>query len=86
VANATYTADAAPVLDASCAVSGCHTSGAGIGSLEGYADAKKFAEGGRLVGVMKHESGFSPMPKNGDKLADDKIAAVEKWIADGLLE
>mgnify|MGYP006945862244 CR=1 FL=1 len=86
VDKTTYTTDAAPILDASCAVSGCHASGASIGSLEGYADAKTFAEFGRIGGTINHEAGFSPMPKNGDKLSDDKIATIEKWIADGLVE
>jgi hypothetical protein len=86
VVKLTYTADAAPILDASCAVSGCHISGATIGSMEGYADAKVFADFGRLGGTINHTDGFSPMPKNGDKLSDENIATLENWIADGLLE
>lgn len=82
----TYTADVKPIFDGSCAFSGCHASGSGVGSLATYADAKTYTESGRVVGAIKHESGFSNMPKNGTKLADDKIATIEKWITDGYLE
>ena len=82
----TYTADAAVILNASCAVSGCHVSGAAVGSLQGYADAKSFAGFGRMMGAVNHQTGFSPMPKNGTKLSDEKIATLQSWIDDGLLE
>lgn len=82
----TYTANAAAILNASCATSGCHTSGAPVGSLQGYADAKNFAGFGRMMGAVNHQTGFSPMPKNGTKLSDEKIATLQSWIDDGLLE
>ncbi|MFY0643480.1 MAG: hypothetical protein JXR19_03365 [Bacteroidia bacterium] len=84
--DATYTDDAAPILNASCAYTGCHVSGAMIGSLANYDDAKTFAGWGKLIPSVKHEAGVSPMPKNASKLSDDKIATLEKWIADGLKE
>ncbi len=84
--EATYTKDAAPILNANCALSGCHVSGASVGSLEGYADAKAFAGFGKMLKAINHEAGVSPMPKNGAKLSDDKIASLEKWVADGLKE
>lgn len=86
VEDATYTNDAAAILDASCAFSGCHNSGASVGSLEGYADAKQFAEFGRMMPAVNHESGFSPMPKNGAKMSDENIATLQKWVTDGLKE
>ncbi len=82
----TYDGAAKIIVNANCAVSGCHVSGATIGSLEGYTDAKAFAEYGRLKGAINHEAGFSPMPKNGAKLSDTDIATLESWIDDGLLE
>ena len=82
----TYTADAATILNANCAFSGCHASGAPVGSLEGYGDAKAFAGFGRMIPAVKHENGFSPMPKNQPKLSDADIATLEKWVEDGLLE
>ncbi|MGB1038999.1 MAG: hypothetical protein ACPGYY_10165 [Bacteroidia bacterium] len=81
-----YETHAAPILNNYCATSGCHVSGATIGSLEGYADAKAFAQYGRIMGTLNHEEGFSPMPKNQAKLSDVVISTIQKWIDDGLLE
>lgn len=81
-----YTNDVKSIFDGSCAFSGCHATGSGVGSLATYSDAKTYTQTGRVLGALKHESGFSNMPKNSAKLSDDKIAAVEKWIADGYLE
>jgi hypothetical protein len=85
VAKTTY-ADVSTLLNSSCAISGCHADSSQVGSLEGYADAKAFAEFGRLLGAIKHEAGFSPMPKNGTKWSDADIAKIEAWINDGYLE
>jgi mono/diheme cytochrome c family protein len=85
-AETTYTADVKSILNGSCAFSGCHTTGAGIGGLATYNDAKTYTESGKVVGAIKHESGFSAMPKNGSKLSDEKIATIEKWITDGYKE
>lgn len=81
-----YTTGTKPIFDTNCALSGCHQSGASIGSLANYNDAKAFAGFGRLLGAIKHESGFSKMPKNQPKLSDVNIAIIEKWIAEGLHE
>lgn len=82
----TYTTHASPIFNNFCATSGCHVSGAGIGSLANYDDAKAFAQGGRILGSIKHENGYSPMPKNDAKLSDQMIETIEKWINDGLKE
>jgi len=84
--NTSYTKDTKAIFDGSCAFSGCHSSSSGVGSLATYADSKAYTESGKVVGAIKHESGFSNMPKNSAKLSDDKIATIEKWIADGYLE
>ncbi len=59
-----YSQDIVPLLITNCL--GCH--GAGIGSggvtLEGYENLKIFVDNGLLLGALKHESGFSPMPQN----------------------
>lgn len=85
-AKTTYNGAAKAILDGSCATAYCHASGAQVGSLEGYADAKTFAEFGRILGAIKHEAGFSAMPKNGAKMSDADIATIEAWISDELLE
>jgi len=36
-----------------------------------------------LMGTIKHEAGYSAMPKNGMQLSDCKITQTQKWIDDG---
>lgn len=61
----------------------CH-SNAGVSSgqgggikLEKYADV---ANNSRIMGSVKHEPGFSPMPKNAGKLPDCEINQLQKWF------
>lgn len=62
--------------------SSASTLGGGI-KLEDYADIKNYAENGKLLGTIKHESSYSAMPKNGAKLNDCKISQIENWINSG---
>jgi mono/diheme cytochrome c family protein len=65
---------------------GCHSGsnpGGGI-PLENYDDIAAVASDGRLLGVITHSAGYSPMPKNAPKLSDCKISQVTKWINDGI--
>jgi len=82
----TYTSHIKALMDANCVLSGCHTTNAPIGSMANYVDAKAFASAGRILGALNRESGFSPMPKNANKLSDSDIAHVTKWVNDGLPE
>ena len=82
----TYTNDIKAVFDANCALSGCHNSGSSVGSLASYSSAKTMVSAGRLLGAIKHESGFSAMPKNASKLADSTITNIETWINQGVNE
>ena len=83
--NVTYSDDIESILSG-CTASSCHGSGSSVGSLDGYEDAKTFAGFGRILGALRHEPGFSPMPKNRDKLDDCSIAKVEAWIEAGFPE
>jgi hypothetical protein len=65
---------------------GCHSGpdpGGGI-PLEDYDDVWTIGDNGLLTGVVNHEAGYTPMPKNGNKLSDCKITAINKWIEDGM--
>ena len=78
-----YQADIKPIIDSQC--NACHNGASRLGgiSLETHADVSQYASNGRLIGVIRHDSGYSPMPKNGAKLPDCAIAKIEAWIADG---
>ena len=87
--NVTYTNTVADILNNSCATAGCHVTGNEMNaffSLEGYANAAASAGFGRMVGSIKHEEGFSPMPKGGQKLDDCDINKIAQWVEDGAPE
>ena len=61
-ADLSYKTDIVPILDNSCMV--CHSNAANLGnvSLEGYDNLKVYVTNGKLLGSIKHESGYSAMP------------------------
>ncbi|MBT3174502.1 MAG: hypothetical protein HN336_06610 [Lentimicrobiaceae bacterium] len=81
--NVTFSNDVMPVISASC--TGCHSGSAPAGNirLSNYDEIVSVANNGSLMGTIKHESGWSPMPKNGNKLSDCKIQKIDRWILDG---
>jgi len=81
--NMSYQANIVPILQNNCFV--CHSQAANLGSvtLEGYTSLMQFVNNGKLLGAIKHESGFSPMPQNAPALDACNIAKIEQWITDG---
>lgn len=87
--NVTYTLTVKPIIQANCAISGCHTvasapSSAGI-QLEDYTGLKAIVTSNQLLGAINHESGFSAMPKNAGKLSSCALNQIKKWVDDGAL-
>ena len=64
---------------------GCHNDGnAGGGyNLSSYGGVSSLVPNNKLLGALKHLTGFSAMPKNTYKLTDCDINAVAKWIDSG---
>jgi len=56
------------------------TFGNGI-ALEDYQDVADQAE--RVLASIRHESGYSPMPKGGGSLNDCLIKEMEAWVNQG---
>jgi hypothetical protein len=84
----TYTADIAPVFNASCAYAGCH---AGSFPSEGldlstYAKAKSASLNGKVLASVKHQSGVTAMPIGAPKLSDVLISKIDCWIQNGAPE
>lgn len=82
--NFTYSGAVSVTMNTYC--KGCHNPaslGGGI-DLSTYA-AVKTATLGRLMGSINHTTGYSAMPKGGNKLSDCQIRQVEKWIQAGTL-
>ncbi len=76
----TYTASINPIVQNWCV--GCHggsNPSNGL-SLETYDQVVACARGGRLMGSLRHETGYSPMPKNLGMLSPCQIDLFQKWI------
>ena len=80
-----YSSNIVPILQANCY--SCHgngsTGGSGGISLDGYANLKKWADNGYLVGNITHASGYVAMPLGGGKLSDCDINKIIAWIHQG---
>lgn len=82
--NVTFAASVQPIINASCL--GCHgdvNPSAGI-SLSNHAQVSAVAASGALSGVIEHQSGFSPMPKNANQLSFCDRRKIQIWIANGM--
>ena len=77
--------DVEPILDRNCYR--CHSVANGPLNggiiLEGHSELIKYVNSGQLLGAIKRESGFSPMPKDASKLNNCDIAKIESWVLDG---
>ena len=80
-----YQYNIVPLLSQNCY--SCHsvTLHTGDVTLEGYTNLLTYVNDGRLLGAIKHQSGFEPMPQLAPKLPTCEIAKVEHWITDGAL-
>ena len=84
--SVTYTNFVKPFIDNSCR--GCHNANRMDGNinLDGYSFVVTLANNGKLLGVLGHQSGYSPMPKNGTKVDNCTYGKVAAWIQGGTPE
>ena len=84
-AAVTYSGTILNILEQACY--GCHDRASNFGNvtLEGYDNLRTLVDNGMLLGVIRHEPGFSPMPKNRAQLIECDIEKVEAWINGGAL-
>ena len=81
--NVTYSNNVWPIINSNC--TGCHGGNAPAGNirLENYNDISSAANNGSLLGTIRHENGWSPMPKGGGKLNNCDIVKIEIWVNQG---
>lgn len=82
--SVSYSAEVAPILNASC--NGCHSPAGGNQGgvrLDNYDAVKIWVNNGRLLGAIRHQAGFSAMPKNAAKLPACNISKIAIWINNG---
>lgn len=79
----TFSGTVQPILQSNCLT--CHNAASQFGgvTLEGYDQVKIHATSGLLLGAIRHESGFSPMPQGQPKLAECTIEKIAVWIQEG---
>jgi hypothetical protein len=78
-----YGATVSVIINTFC--TGCHSGTAASGGIDlsNYANVKIQVTNGRLVGAVTHTAGYSPMPKDANKLNDCQITQIKKWVAAG---
>lgn len=82
VSDMSFQNDIQPIFNNHCIQ--CHngpTPPAGF-NLEEYSSVIKVVESGRLLGAIKHQESFIPMPFDLPQLDSCNIAKIESWIND----
>ena len=80
-----YSMDIEPLLAQNCYQ--CHNAQSNFGNvtLDSSESLLTYVNNGKLVGVIRHEPGFPPMPQGQPQLLECQIEKVENWIAEGAL-
>ena len=80
-----YSQQIQPLLNQSCATSYCHGGGSNGYDLSNHASVS--ANASIILSVIKHESGFVPMPypPGSPKLPDSVINHFQCWFDQGML-
>ncbi|MBF9223948.1 c-type cytochrome [Hymenobacter ruricola] len=84
--NVTYANVISPIFDAHCRE--CHNSKdypvkGGGNNFGDYAAINSYFSPSKLLGCIRHDAGFDPMPQGREKLSDCDIQRIEAWIAAG---
>lgn len=81
--NVTYSGTIWPIINDNC--TSCHSGGFPSGniSLSNYNEIATAANNGSLLGAIRHEDGWSPMPKSGGMLPGCDIKQIETWVNAG---
>lgn len=78
----TYQSDVYPIFDQYCIY--CHGGIQPEGGIDltDYEVVAELAQNGQLLGSVNHEAGYSPMPKDADKLSFCLIRTITIWVND----
>ncbi len=84
--DVSYSRNIVPILDANCVT--CHNDISQQGGvvLDTYENVIPYVENGKLLGSIRHDDGFEPMPLTGGKLTACQIKKFEAWIDAGALD
>ena len=76
----TYSQNVKPIIDSSCAISGCHIAGTGLPSWETLSTVQAFAD------EIKRRTEIRDMPRGGGVLSIDEITTIACWVDGGALD
>lgn len=81
----TFSGSVMPLLQTYC--NGCHGGGSPQGNINynSYSGVKATVTNGKLLGSVEHAAGYSPMPKNANKLSDCNLRIIRAWVDAGAL-
>ena len=81
--NVTYAGTIRPLLQSKCI--GCHNNNTTSGNvnLSTHSGAQVEALSGKLLAVVNHQSGYTPMPQGGSQLPQCEIDELRIWAQDG---
>ena len=84
--DVTYSGNIVPILQSNCY--SCHNdlSQQGGINLQGYENVLIYVEDGSLMGSVRHDEGYEPMPLTGGKLSNCSIDRMQAWIDAGALD
>ncbi len=81
-----FQSDVMPILNSSCAISGCHVAGFDFGDYSDYAGVKAQADNGSLVREITNKT-MPPSNTTGpSELTDSQISLIECWVEKGALD
>lgn len=80
-----YASQIEPILNQSCATSGCHAGGAGTNGYDLTNHSSVSANANIILSVIRHDGGVTAMPYGGAQLADSVGQNIECWISQGKL-
>ena len=83
ILQVTYSGTIAAIIELNCYA--CHEGEQSVSGipLNGYNNLKAMVDAGRLIGALRHQEGFSPMPQNASALPECELLKIEKWVDDG---
>ena len=84
----TYNGEIKALLDNGCATSNCHSAAnkADGRDYSTYASVKTHIVHAEFLGSIQRLSGYSAMPKGGDKWSDGDIKKITCWVNNGAPE
>ncbi len=85
--TATFSNDVLPIINAACALSGCHVAGGnGNGNFESYEGVKAKADNGSLLNRAVNQGNMPPSNTSGPQsLTDEQKLAIQCWIEAGAM-